>query len=86
MARRFHARQELHAVFPEAERLLQDEFRTLEDPTAVAEHIRTDDITIAQVADRIAASAGLTLRLNTDGRLRGRLRRAWVGARHIRFD
>jgi hypothetical protein len=51
-----------------------------------AEHIRTDHLTVPQVADRIAASAGLTLSPDTDGPLRGRLRRAWVGVRHIRFD
>lgn len=33
----------------------------------------------------LAASAGLTPAPNADGALRGRLRRAWVGARHIRL-
>ncbi len=51
-----------------------------------AEHIRTDHISIPQVADHIAASAGLRLTPNTDSPLRGRLRRAWTGAKHIRFD
>jgi hypothetical protein len=64
---------------------LDDCLERLADP-AFAEHIRTDDISIAQVADRIAASSGLTLAPNTDGALRGRLRRAWVGAKHIRLD
>ncbi|CCH31532.1 AAA family ATPase [Actinosynnema sp. NPDC047251] len=50
-----------------------------------AEHLWTDDITVAQVADRIAESAGLALTPYTDGPLRGRVRRAWVGVRHIRF-
>ncbi|GHC52531.1 AAA family ATPase [Streptomyces cinnamoneus] len=50
------------------------------------EHVWTDDVTVAQVADHVAASAGLTLTPNTDSPLRGRLRRAWTGARHIRFD
>ncbi|MGG2461054.1 hypothetical protein ACO0M4_14735 [Streptomyces sp. RGM 3693] len=50
------------------------------------EHVWTDHLTIHQVADRIAASAGLTLAPNTDGPLRARLRRAWTGIRHIRFD
>lgn len=50
-----------------------------------AEHVRTDHLTIPQVADHICASAGLTLRPNTDGALRGRLRRAWTGVKHIRF-
>jgi len=51
-----------------------------------AEHVHTDRLTVPQVADRIAASAGLTLAPSTDGALRGRLRRAWTGVRHIRFD
>ena len=50
-----------------------------------AERVRTDHITVAQVADHIAASAGLTLAPNTDSALRGRLRCVWTGARHIRF-
>ena len=53
---------------------------------AFAEHIRTDDISIARVADRIAASSGLTLTPDTDNAVRERLRRAWVGVKHIRFD
>jgi len=57
----------------------------LADPV-FAEQIRTDDLTIAEVADQVAALSGLTLTPNTDGALRGRLRRAWVGARHIRLD
>ncbi|MFD5104942.1 AAA family ATPase [Streptomyces cinereoruber] len=51
-----------------------------------AEHVHTDRLTVPRVADRIAASAGLTLAPDTDGALRARLRRATVGARHIRFD
>jgi hypothetical protein len=50
-----------------------------------AEQIRTDDVTVAQVADQIAAATGLTLAPNTDGPVRGRLRRGWIGVRHIRF-
>jgi hypothetical protein len=38
------------------------------------------------VADEIAATAGLTLRPNTDSRLRGYLRRSWTSLKHIRFD
>ncbi|MCG6494091.1 AAA family ATPase [Kitasatospora sp. A2-31] len=51
-----------------------------------AEHLWTDHLTIPQVADHIAGSSGLTLAPNTEGALRGRLRRAWTGAKHIRFD
>ncbi|MEV4094349.1 AAA family ATPase [Streptosporangium saharense] len=59
------------------ERLRDEEF---------AEHIWTDRLTVAQVADRIATSTGLRLTPNTDGPLRGRARRALTGLRHIRFD
>ncbi|WP_433274115.1 AAA family ATPase [Actinosynnema sp. CS-041913] len=58
------------------DRLLAPEF---------AEHLWTDHITVAEAADHIAASAGLTLAPNTDSPLRGRLRRAWTGVKHIRF-
>ncbi|MFI5530943.1 AAA family ATPase [Kitasatospora sp. NPDC051853] len=51
-----------------------------------AEHLWTDRLTVPKVADRIAASAGLTLAPDTDGPLRGRLRRVWTGLRHVRFD
>ncbi|MGK5627867.1 AAA family ATPase [Streptomyces sp. URMC 123] len=58
------------------ERLRGDEF---------AEHVWTDRLTVPQVADRIAASAGLTPLPNTDGPLRGGLRRTWTGVKHIRI-
>lgn len=51
-----------------------------------AEHVWTDQLTIPQVADHIAASAGLSLSPNTDSALRGRLRRALVGAKHVRLQ
>ncbi|MGK5732509.1 AAA family ATPase [Streptomyces sp. URMC 124] len=51
-----------------------------------AEHVWTDRITVPQVADHIAASAGLSLVPNTDRALQGRLRRVWTGIKHIRFD
>jgi hypothetical protein len=50
-----------------------------------AEHIRTDRLTIAQIADHIAGSAGLPIAPNTDGPIRVRLRRYAVGIRHIRI-
>ncbi|TRO61759.1 AAA family ATPase [Streptomyces sp. IB201691-2A2] len=59
------------------ERLREPEF---------AEHLWTDDTTVARTADRIAVLAGLTLAPNKGGALRGRLRRSWTSARHIRFD
>ncbi|WP_267244199.1 AAA family ATPase [Streptomyces sp. PR69] len=51
-----------------------------------AHHIHTDRIGVPQVADRIAATAGLRLLPNDDSPLRHRLRKAWTGVRHIRFD
>ena len=48
-----------------------------------AEQLWTDRISLARVADRVAGSAGLTLRPNAA--LTRRLRQAWTGARHIRF-
>ncbi|MFB7242160.1 hypothetical protein CW362_28260 [Streptomyces populi] len=59
------------------ERLREPEF---------AEHLWTDETTVARTADRIAVLAGLTLTPNRDGALRGRLRRARTSVRHIRLD
>lgn len=59
------------------ERLCEPEF---------AEHLWTDHSTVPKTADRIAVLAGLTLRPNTEGALRTRLRQAGVGVKHIRFD
>lgn len=56
----------------------------LEEPE-FAEQVWTDHLTIAQVADRIAGSAGLSLTPNSDSRLRRRVRRAWIGATQIHF-
>jgi hypothetical protein len=50
------------------------------------EHLWTDRLTVPQVADHIGASAGLPLTRNADGAVRGRLRRTWIGVKHIRFD
>lgn len=58
------------------ERLQEPEF---------GEQVWTDQLTIAQVADHIAGSAGLSLTPNSDSKLRGRLRGACIGARHIRL-
>ncbi|MFF3015678.1 AAA family ATPase [Streptomyces sp. NPDC057939] len=51
-----------------------------------AEHVWTDRLAIPQVADHIAASTGLTIAPNTDSPTRRRLRQAWTGVQHIRFD
>ena len=59
------------------ERLREPEF---------AEHLWTDHSTVPKTADRIAVLAGLTLRPNSEGALRTRLRQVRVGVRHIRFD
>lgn len=59
------------------ERLRAEEF---------AEQVWTDHLSVSDVADHIAAAVGLTLAPNADGELRGRLRRAWTGIKHIRFD
>ncbi|MFF9058674.1 AAA family ATPase [Streptomyces sp. NPDC014882] len=59
------------------ERLREPEF---------AEHLWTDHTSVPKTADRIAVLAGLTLRPNTDGALRTRLRQVRVGLGHIRFD
>jgi hypothetical protein len=49
-----------------------------------ADQVCTDDMSITEVAERIAASAGLTLTPNDDGPLRRQLRRNWVAIKHIR--
>jgi AAA domain len=57
------------------DRLRRDDF---------AEHVRTDRLSIAQVADRIAGSAGLTLAPDTGGALRAHARHTWITIKHIR--
>ena len=59
------------------ERLAGQEFAT---------QLRTDRMTVPQVAEQIAASAGLVLIPNNDSTLRGSLRRTWTSLKHIRFD
>ncbi|WP_374986481.1 AAA family ATPase [Streptomyces fradiae] len=49
-----------------------------------AHHLRTDRMTVPQVADAVAAHAGLRPLPDTYGPLRHRLHRARVGLRHIR--
>jgi hypothetical protein len=51
-----------------------------------AQHIRTDERTVAQVADAIAGAAGLTIAPSTDGPLRASLRRYSTTIRHIRVN
>jgi hypothetical protein len=59
------------------ERLRQPEF---------AEHIDTDQQTVPQVADTIARLAALPVRPDTDGPLRGSLRRYATTLRNVRLD
>ncbi|MFJ6563799.1 AAA family ATPase [Streptomyces sp. NPDC091412] len=68
-----------------AVRQLDDCLERLREPE-FAEHLWTDHSTVPKTADRIAVLAGLTLRPNTEGPLRTRLRQAKVGVRRIRFD
>ncbi|MFC4949833.1 AAA family ATPase [Pseudonocardia sp. GCM10023141] len=68
-----------------AVRRLDDCLERLQAPE-FAEHIHTDHVPVAAVAERIASTTGLDIAPNNDSRLRGRLRRAAVGVRHIRFD
>jgi hypothetical protein len=51
-----------------------------------AEHIRTDGRSVAEVADTIAASAGLTVAPSSDGPALAWLRRQVTTVRHSRFD
>jgi hypothetical protein len=51
-----------------------------------ADHIRTDQRTVPQVADTIARIAALPVIPDTDGRLRASLRRYVTTLRHVRFD
>jgi hypothetical protein len=76
---RVQLRRESFAV-----RRLDDCLERLAEPR-FAEQIRTDTTDISEVAERIAASAGLALLPDTDSRVRRRLRRAAVGLRHIRL-
>jgi hypothetical protein len=46
---------------------------------------RTDELTIAQTAERIAASAGLNLAPATSNVLRARAHRTWVTIKHVRL-
>ncbi|TWF80963.1 AAA domain-containing protein [Pseudonocardia hierapolitana] len=50
-----------------------------------AEHIRTDDLPVPDVATHIARSAGLSIAPNLDGPVRRRVRRYAVSLRHVRF-
>jgi hypothetical protein len=51
-----------------------------------ATHLRTDDLSVPQVAEQIAAAAGLDLRPDDYGRTRRRLVQRWTTLRHVRLD
>lgn len=50
-----------------------------------AEQLWTDELSLPQVVERVAAGAGLQLEPDRDGPVRRRLRQTWTSARHIRF-
>jgi hypothetical protein len=64
---------------------LSEDLRQLRAPE-FAQHINTDQQTVAQVADAIATSAGLAITPSEDSLLRASLRRYATTIRHIRFD
>ena len=64
---------------------LSDSLQRLRAPE-FAQHIQTDQLTVSQVADTIASSAGLTISPSTDGPLRASLRRYATTIRNVRFD
>jgi hypothetical protein len=92
--RRLRERRFVHVLAAAASRSLRREsfaeanldrcLRALRGP-GFAEHVWTDERTVPQVAEHIAAAAGLPLAPGSDPPWRGRVRRAWVGARHIRL-
>jgi hypothetical protein len=51
-----------------------------------AVHIKTDHLTVAQVAETIASAADLPISAATDGPLRAAVRQYATTIRHIRFD
>ena len=53
---------------------------------AFAEHIRTDHLSVSQVADTIAGLAGVRIDPDTDGAVRARLRLYRTTLRHVRRD
>jgi hypothetical protein len=64
---------------------LDDCLARLREPEFAA-HIHTDQRTVPQVADTIARMADLPIRPDTDGALRGSLRRYATTFRHVRLD
>ena len=50
-----------------------------------AEHVPTDGLSVPQVAEVIARSAGLTIQPDTDGVVRARLRRYRTSLAHVHF-
>jgi hypothetical protein len=51
-----------------------------------AQHVQTDQLTVAQVADVIARSAGLAIKPSADGPVRAWLHRYAITMRHIRWS
>jgi len=51
-----------------------------------ARHVQTDDLCVPQVAEQIAAAAGLDLLPQEHGRTRQRVLQRWTSLRHVHFD
>lgn len=49
------------------------------------EHVWTDRISVKQVAEVVAASAGVALLPDNETAIRASARRAWIGVKHIRL-
>ncbi|GAB3475204.1 AAA family ATPase [Nocardiopsis coralliicola] len=81
-----HALRGRHPLKQEsfAVRRLDDCLERLSQPQ-FAEHVHTDRLTVPQVADRVAAMAGVRLRPTTDGPARRFLRTTWTSIKHIRL-
>jgi hypothetical protein len=86
VVRRLHARSlglEPRTQPWEVERL--DEWLEQLRQPEFAEHVDTDGKSVAQVADIIASSAGLSITPSTDGPVRAWLHRYATTARHVRW-
>jgi hypothetical protein len=65
--------------------MLDECLAQLQDPL-FAEHVQTQDLSVPQVADAIARSAGLEIRPDTLGAVRARLRRYRTTLGHVHRD
>lgn len=65
--------------------MLDECLAQLQDPLS-AEHVQTQHLSVPQVADAMARSAGLATRPDTDGAVRARLRRYRTTLAHVHRD